>query len=487
MGNFNRTRTRFAPSPTGSLHLGGLRTALINYLFAKQNNGDFILRIEDTDTSRNQEDQVRKILDDLESLRLIPDESFACPGEYGPYLQSQRLDKYTARAKELIEKGKAYRCFCTQEELDKEREEDNQYIYSGKCRYLKEKEVADNLAAKKLFSVRLKVEKNKTYSWKDYVRGEMSIPSSALGDIILIRSNGIPMYNFAAAVDDYEMKISDIFRGEEHLSNTPYQLALYKAFGWEEFIPSYGHLSLIASESGRKISKRDPDSYKYYVNYFLERGFYPEALLNYLLILGWTEGEREFFTVKEAISAFKTETLSGSPSIFDFKKLEWMSQSYLNKLDLLQYLNFVLPFFKSEHEEFTAYPEKRRDFAVCFRSRVKYASFLEDLAEEFYSLEYLKKEGLDSLKSFESSITLIDTALTRLKERGPDNFVEIEIRLFLKQLLVKLELPRPDVFKNLRLALIGEKEGLPLHSVIYLLGYSRTLERLEKVKNLLGQ
>ncbi|CCE66636.1 glutamate--tRNA ligase [Candidatus Mycoplasma haematominutum] len=477
-----KVRTRFAPSPTGALHIGGLRTALINYLYAKQYNGEFILRIEDTDSARNQNSQIKEILDDLESLSLIPDESFICPGEYGPYLQSQRMDRYRERMVELLKKKKVYRCFCSPKDSDSSQREE--YLYSGKCRKLSEAEVKEKLTAKAPFCIRLEVDNSKTYEWNDYVRGRMSVPASSMGDIILMRSSGAPTYNFAVTVDDYEMKITDVFRGEEHLSNTPYQLALYEAFGWQESIPNYGHLSVILGASGKKISKRDADSEKYFVTYFLDKGFYPEALLNYLLILGWTEGEREFFTLRESIESFSTAQLSGAPSSFDYRKLEWMSQSYLNQLELLQYLNFSLPFFRGEYEEFTLKPSKRREFAICFRSRVKYASFLDDLATQFYAEEYLTAEVIKELKSFSNITTILRETLKELQGDALNRFEEFELRLTLKKLLSKLAVPPPTFYQSLRLSLIGEKEGLPLHSVIYLLGLQRATCRLERVLDL---
>ncbi|WP_043913227.1 glutamate--tRNA ligase [Mycoplasma suis] len=476
-----RVRTRFAPSPTGEFHIGGLRTALVNFLYAKQNHGDFVLRIEDTDQTRNQQEQVQKILDYLESLLLIPDESFVCPGLYGPYLQTQKIEIYKKRIQELFEKDKVYRCFCTEEELEKEREE-NPYLYSGKCKHLSKEEIDEKLANGVPYCYRLKLDQSKEYVWEDYVRGKMTVPASSMGEIILMRSNGLPTYNFAVVVDDYEMKISDIFRGEEHLSNTPYQIALYEAFGWEEFIPNFGHLSLIMSaETGKKISKRDVNAQKYLVSYFLEKGYHPEALLNYLLLLGWTCGEREFFNLKESISNFSISGLSGSPSICDFKKLEWMSFSYLSKMDVFQYLNFVLPFFKGNIEGFQLSEEMKKEFAIRFRSRVKYAYSLVEISEEFYSKKYLNEEFFEKLKGYENIEEFIEKTLSFFTSNQVESWTEAEARLLLKKLFNELGTPKPDICHKLRFLLTGDPEGLPMYSTILLLGQDNICSRLRDV------
>lgn len=297
-----------------------------------------------------------------------------------------------------------------------------------------------------------------------------------------MRSNGLPTYNFAAVVDDYEMKITDIFRGEEHISNTPYQIALYESFGWKDSIPRFGHLSLILSESGKKISKRDPDSERYLVDYFWDKGYYPEAILNYLLILGWSEGEREFFKLDEGVKHFSTSGLSGSPSTFDFKKLEWMSQSYLNQLDLHKYLNFVLPFFKGEAKDYSLTLEQKKEFAIRFRSRVKYASFLDELASSFYSIDYLSEEVINQLKEFPEVVSLIEKTLERLEQINSEDWKEEkEIQQFLKILCATLEIKKHDFYTNLRLLLTGESEGLPLFSIFFLLGLEKSRFRFQKV------
>lgn len=475
-------RTRFAPSPTGALHMGGLRTALINYLFAKQHDGEFILRIEDTDRERNQSEQIRKIWDSLVSMSIIPDESPESPGEVGPYLQSERLDKYIYRINQLLRAGKVYRCFCESNELG----EQKTHFYSGKCRNLSREQIKEKIEKKIPHCVRLKVDQSKVYIWKDYVRGEMLISATALGDIILMRSNGLPTYNFAVTVDDYEMRITDIFRGEEHISNTPYQLALYEAFGWKDSIPRFGHLSLILSESGKKISKRDEDASKYFVDYFLEKGYYPEAILNYLLILGWSEGEREFFRLGEAIKSFSTTGLSGSPSTFDFKKLEWMSQSHLNHLDLHQYLNFVLPFFSGKTQDYELNLEQKKEFAIRFRSRVKYATFLNELANSFYSSDYLTEKVMKQLRGFSEIILLVKSTLESLEKQSSKSFEEEkEIQRVLKTLCVTLGIKKHDFYTNLRLVLTGETEGLPLLSIFFLLGLEKSKSRLQTALELL--
>ena len=256
-----KVRARYAPSPTGFFHVGGARTALFNYLYAKHMGGDFILRIEDTDTERNVEGGIESQINNLEWMGIKIDESVKNPGKFGPYQQTHKLKRYQELAYKLLEEGKAYRCFCTKDELDKNREAamagGQTPKYNRHCLYLTKEEIQKKLDAKIPFTIRLKIDDNTEYSWDDMIRGKISVPTSALTDPVILKSNGIPMYNFGVVVDDHDMQITHVLRGEEHISNTPYQLAIKRALGWEKDPIQYGHLSVIVNETGKKLSKRD--------------------------------------------------------------------------------------------------------------------------------------------------------------------------------------------------------------------------------------
>lgn len=281
--------TRYAPSPTGELHVGGARTALFNYLYAKKHNGKFILRIEDTDEARNIPDGHIAIEKSLKQLNIFPDESFSFPGTLGPYKQSQKLGKYREICQRLLDEGKAYRCFCTDEELEEARREalknDETPKYSRKCLGLTREQIEENLEAGKPFAVRLRVDIRDRYEWDDLIRGPISTPADSMSDYIIMRSNDLPTYNFAVTIDDADMKITCVLRGEEHISNTPYQLATYYALGLDESIPEFGHLSIIVDENRRKLSKRSGDD-RHFVSRLIEKGYLPEAVVNFLVLLG---------------------------------------------------------------------------------------------------------------------------------------------------------------------------------------------------------
>ena len=281
-------RTRYAPSPTGLFHIGGARTALFNYLFAKKNNGDFVVRIEDTDLERNVEGGIESQLMNLKWLKIFPDESILNPGNYGPYVQSEKFSVYKNLAEKLLEEQKAYRCFCSPEKLEKEREkaakEGRTPKYNRHCLSLSEKEINEKLSKGNEYSIRLKIEDDRDYIWNDLIRGTVTVPSSALTDPIILKSNKIASYNFAVVIDDSDMKISHVIRGEEHLSNTPYQIAISEALGINKNI-IYGHLSVIVDETGKKLSKRNMEL-KQFIEDYKNMGFTPESINNFMYLLG---------------------------------------------------------------------------------------------------------------------------------------------------------------------------------------------------------
>jgi nondiscriminating glutamyl-tRNA synthetase len=337
-----KTRVRFAPSPTGLLHVGNARTALYNWLFARRSGGSFILRVEDTDLERSEARYEDQLIADLRWLGLDWDEGPGRPGgpletergDFGPYRQSERLAIYAEHTERLLAEGKAYRCFCTAEELEEERKsaaaEHRPQVYSGRCRSLSSTEIDRNLAAGKPFAVRLKIE-DRPLRFNDLVRGPVEFAPEAVSDPILVRSAtgtsaGLPVYNYVVTIDDALMQITHVIRGDDHISNTPRQVAIYEAFGWP--LPEFAHLSTILGADRERLSKRHGATS---VSSFREMGYLPEALVNYLALLGWgaEDGKTETFTLDELTGAFSLERVTPSPAVFDFDKLNWLNRHYL--------------------------------------------------------------------------------------------------------------------------------------------------------------
>jgi glutamyl-tRNA synthetase len=336
------TRTRFAPSPTGYMHIGNLRTALYAYLIAKSQEGSFILRIEDTDQDRYVEGAVDIILSSLEKAGLAYDEGPGVGGDYGPYIQSQRKSGYMDYAKRLIESGHAYYCFCTKERLEKLKSEEGAYRYDGHCATLSEEEVASKLASGIPYVIRQRMPREGVTVFTDAVYGEISVDNAELEDQILIKSDGMPTYNFANVIDDHLMGITHVLRGSEYLSSTPKYSLLYQAFGWEE--PIYVHLPLITKEGGKKLSKREGDAS---FEDLMAQGYLPEAIVNYIVLLGWSPGDdREFFTLQELTEAFSVEGINKSPSVFDINKLRWMNGEYIRKRSPEAFHEAALPWIR---------------------------------------------------------------------------------------------------------------------------------------------
>jgi glutamyl-tRNA synthetase/nondiscriminating glutamyl-tRNA synthetase len=360
--NTTSPRVRFAPSPTGLLHVGNARTALYNWLFARRRGGAFLLRIEDTDMERSEARFESQLIEDLRWLGLDWDEGPADAGDagpkekgaYGPYRQSERLAIYAEHTERLLSEGKAYACFCTPEELEAERkqavEENRPHVYSGRCRSLDRDEVDANLVAGKPFAVRLKIE-NHPLRFHDLVRGEVEFPAETISDPVLVRSaaggaagmsEGIPVYNYVVTIDDALMGITHVIRGDDHISNTPRQVAIYEAFGWA--VPEFAHLSTILGADRERLSKRHGATS---ISTFREMGYLPEALVNYLALLGWgaEDGKTETFTLEELTRAFSLERVTPSPAVFDFDKLNWLNRHYLKLAAPARLAALAWPYF----------------------------------------------------------------------------------------------------------------------------------------------
>ncbi len=350
-------KTRFAPSPTGFLHVGGFRTALYTYLFAKQNGGKFILRIEDTDQKRFVEGGIENIIGSLSWANLTIDEGVDMDskgviqkGDNGPYIQSQRLEIYKKYADELLERGEAYHCFCTAERLAemKDYQQKNKLPtgYDGCCRNLSAEEIAKRLSAGESTVIRMKMPKDGETVFTDLIRGEVSFKNELIDDQVIIKTDGFPTYHLAVVVDDHFMEITHVIRGEEWLSSTPKHLQLYKYFGWTS--PLFAHLSLLLNADKTKLSKRQGDVA---VEDYIKKGYLPEAMINFVAFLGWNPGtEQELFTLEELIKEFKIEKINKSGAVFNLEKLNWYNQQYIKRLTTEELVSRALPFLEKDEE-----------------------------------------------------------------------------------------------------------------------------------------
>jgi glutamyl-tRNA synthetase/nondiscriminating glutamyl-tRNA synthetase len=340
-----KVRVRFAPSPTGYVHVGNARTALFNWLFARHNGGSFVLRIEDTDVERSKEAYETQLLDDLRWFGLDWDEGPDVGGPFGPYRQSERSEIYTPYTEKLLREGEAYYCFCSAEQLEAERQEalkaGRQPRYSGRCRKLPAEEAARRKAAGEPAAVRLKIVES-SFFWNDLVHGATTFSGEVIGDPVLVRSEGPPAYNYAVVIDDHLMEITQVIRGDDHISNTPRQLAVYRALGWEP--PEFAHLSTILGSDRTRLSKRHGATS---VESFREMGILPEALRNYLLLLGWSasDGKTEKLTTEQMIAQFSLERITKSPAVFDPQKLNWLNTEYVFELPIKEKTEYFRKLF----------------------------------------------------------------------------------------------------------------------------------------------
>ena len=387
-------RTRFAPSPTGKLHIGGVRTALFCYLFTKNNKGSFIIRTDDTDKERNIDKYISEHIKNLRWIGIYEDESILKGGSFGPYRQSKRLKIYNKYINFLQERNLCYFCFCTKEELLTEKilfEKNNPkkiYYYSKKCRNLKQKEINKNLLNKKKFSIRIKNEVNIKLEFKDLIRGKILFLSNDLNDFIIQRSNKTFTYNFVNVIDDYLMKISHVMRGEEHISNTAKQILLIKLLNFKK-IPIYAHFNLIFDENKKKLSKRSGEMLTYIKNY-KKMGYEPEAILNFLALLGWKpDKQKEIFTKNELISLFKIKNLTKSPSIFNIKKLNWFNKKFIQNTNTLQYFKKIKIYFNNIDLE----DEKTKFILLELKNKINSYSEIKKYYNEIINFSKKKRNG----------------------------------------------------------------------------------------------
>ena len=474
-------RVRFAPSPTGYLHIGGARTALFNWLYAKSNGGKLILRIEDTDTDRLKEDSVSQILTSLKWLGINWDEGPEIGGNYGPYFQSERKKLYKREAERLLAEGKAYCCFCTPEDLEAEREKQRKakqpFRYARACRELSPEEVKERIAGGESYSVRIKIPKEGEVVVHDMIHGDVSFDLTQLDDFVIMKSNGMPTYNFAVVIDDHMMKISHVLRAEEHLSNTPKQILLYEACGFET--PNFGHMPMILAPDRSKLSKRHGATS---VEEFREQGYLPQAIINYLTLLGWAPGnEQEIFSLEETCQKFKFEKMSKKAAVYDTKKLTWLNGQYLSSLPLEDIMPEVKPFFikaglvdENWLDTNAAYFEKLIDVV---RVRVKTLQEVVDASTYFFEdLTGYDEKGIAKHFKPEAVQILTDclNGLEALEEFSLENTEKVY-----NDIAERNEMALGKVIHPTRLALTGRTVSPGLFDVMLLLGKEKTIKRIK--------
>lgn len=402
-----RVRTRFAPSPTGYLHIGGLRTALYGYLYAKNHGGDFILRIEDTDTARYVEGSVQIIYDTLRDSGIMYDEGPDVGGAYGPYIQSERKEIYKKYAEKLVELGGAYYCFCTPERVASLKDEEGNVRYDKHCLHLSKEEIEENIKNGVPYVIRQNVPLEGTGTYHDLVYGDISVDYKDIEDGILLKTDGMPTYNFANVIDDHLMGITHVIRGTEYLSSTPKYNLMYDAFGWER--PVYIHLPPIMKDAQHKLSKRNGDaSYED----FVKKGFVKESIINYIALLGWSpKSNVEKMSLTELKEHFSLDGISKSPSIFDETKMKWLSGEYIREMTFEQFKEHALPFLKNS-KEYGKYDEDK--LLSLAKSRVQIFSEIPE------KLDFLEEFGAFDVNLFvnekqKASVELAKTLLPQIK------------------------------------------------------------------------
>ena len=469
-----KVRVRFAPSPTGQLHVGNARTALFNWLFARQRGGVNVLRIEDTDVERSEARYENQLREDLKWLGLDWDEGPDVGGPYGPYRQSDRMNTYQAAADRLVQEKKAYYCFCTAEELESDREaavrEGRQPIYSGKCRDLDSAEVLARRAAGEPAAIRLKIPEH-PIKFHDIVRGDVEFASESVSDPIIMRSNGLPVYNYVVVIDDAEMNITHVIRGDDHLSNTPKQVAVYEALGLP--VPEFAHLSTILGPDRERLSKRHGATS---IANFRDMGILPEALMNYLALLGWAPsgGTRETFTPKELTKEFSLKRVTPSPAIFDMEKLYWLNRHYLKQASPERVRALALPYFQRTG----LLPEQNSEqisqwFGKLLALLVPYVDKLEQLPEKtaivfhYSAAAALAVPDNTEILTAEKTANVIQqfaTSANRENSLTPECFKQI-----MNEIKEATGAKGKELFHPVRIVLIGSHSGPEFDKLIPLL------------------
>lgn len=471
-----KVRVRYAPSPTGHLHIGNARTALFNYLFARHHKGELILRIEDTDTKRTIENGELSQKENLQWLGIDWDESPDAPGQYGPYRQSERSSIYNPLIEQLLASNRAYKCYCTEEELEAEREAQRARSemphYGGTCAHLTPAEQAEKEAAGLESVIRFRIPKDVTYTFDDIVKGQINFESGSIGgDFVIMKRDGMPTYNFAVAVDDHYMAITHVLRGDDHIANTPKQLMVYEAFDWTP--PEFGHMTLIVNpETGKKLSKRD-ESILQFIEQYRSLGYLPEAMFNFITLLGWSPvGEEEIFDKYTFIKIFDPARLSKSPAAFDNKKLEWVNNQYVKKIDIDTLTDLSLTHLiaagRVEDNPSAEKIEWVKQIVNLYRDQMSYAEEIVTLSSLFFleapELDVVAKEvlaGEDVPKVLGSFYRILDQI---------DVFDAASVKMGIKTVQKETGIKGKSLFMPIRVAATGQSHGPELAETIELLG-----------------
>lgn len=474
-------RVRFAPSPTGPLHIGGARSALFNWLFARKHGGSLMVRIEDTDLERSSRESEDNILNALTWLGLDWDEGINKGGDYGPYRQTERLNTYTEAAQKLIAQGQAYYCYCTEDELEAERQAcmaiGEMPGYSGKCRNLSEEDRTRFEFEGRRKAIRFRVPENENVIVEDLVRGDVVFESNGIGDYVIVKSDGIPTYNFAVVMDDALMEITHVVRGEEHLSNTPRQLLIYQALNLK--VPAFAHVSLILGRDRSKMSKRHGSTS---IEAYQSQGYLPEALVNFLVLLGWSpEGEQEIFTLNELVENFSLDRVAKNPAVFDVDKLNWINGHYIRQSPVERITDMAIPFLREAgYISGEVSSDTYQWLKLVVTSVQEYLPFVAEINK--YVGIYFDDHVV--MENQEAGEILKDKDIPVVMEAFRRKIAEMEVlnpentKALLKSLTKELKLGGKKVYMPIRVALTGQTHGPELYYMIPILGRDRILVRL---------
>lgn len=475
-------RVRFAPSPTGPLHIGGARSALFNWLFARHHGGQFIVRVEDTDLERSSRESEKNILDALRWLGLDWDEGIEVGGPDAPYRQTERLQGYRSLAKKLLEEGHAYLCYCSEEELATEREQlmakGELPRYLGRCRDICSEDKAKLEAEGRKPVLRFKVPTNQVVTINDQVRGQVEFDCEGIGDFIIMKSDNIPTYNFAVVADDHDMNITHVIRAEEHLSNTPRQILVYQALGWQT--PEFAHISLILGNDRAKMSKRHGATS---MEQYQKLGYLPEALLNFLALLGWSPGgEEEIFTAEKLYQQFSMERVAKNPAVFDIDKLNWLNGHYIRHADLDRLTQMAIPYLQEAgYLKGEMDGEKLTWVKQVVSVARNYISFMQEVTqhvEMFFSTHVTPEDAEAAEVLVGDHVPLVMNAAVELVSQA-EELTEDVVKALLKSVGKQTGLKGKMVFMPLRVALTGKLHGPELYQIIPIFGKERTIARLK--------
>ncbi|MBU7007488.1 glutamate--tRNA ligase [Phosphitispora fastidiosa] len=480
----NSVVVRFAPSPTGPLHIGGARSALFNWLLARKYGGRIIVRIEDTDLERSSTESEENILESLLWLGLDWDEGIKKGGEHGPYRQTERLNIYAEAAGKLLETGQAYYCYCTEEELEAERQacmaKGELPRYLGKCRSLSAEERNRLEAEGRKRVIRFRVPDDENVIVQDLVRGNVIFESNGIGDYVIVKSDGIPTYNFAVVLDDSLMGVTHVIRGEEHLSNTPRQLLLYNALGLKT--PYFAHVSLILGKDRSKMSKRHGSTS---IEAYRSKGYLPEALVNFLALLGWSPaGEEEIFTLEEMVEQFSLDRVAKNPAVFDIDKLNWLNGSYIRKTDVGRITDLAIPFLREAgYVTGEVTPDRYEWLKMMVLSVQEKLEYVAQVTEhtKIYFDDHVKMENEEAAAVLEEPEVQEVMRAFRQKITEAEELTPESAKGVLKALTKELKLGGKKVYMPLRVALTGQMHGPELFYIIPVLGRDRVLVRLAQI------